>query len=55
MNNAGFKHIEKINELAYQNWKKIISINLDGAFLTTKACYNLCMQRKLVQLFILVQ
>jgi 3-hydroxybutyrate dehydrogenase len=36
--NAGVQHIAGIHELAYGDWKKVISVHLDGAFLTTRAC-----------------
>ncbi|KTD32855.1 3-hydroxybutyrate dehydrogenase [Legionella nautarum] len=38
VSNAGIQIIDPINELAYADWKKLLSIHLDGAFLTTKAC-----------------
>lgn len=38
VSNAGIQHIEAVDQLSYANWKKMIAIHLDGAFLTTKAC-----------------
>jgi 3-hydroxybutyrate dehydrogenase len=38
VSNAGIQIIDPITELAYADWKKLLSIHLDGAFLTTKAC-----------------
>ncbi|WP_028387737.1 3-hydroxybutyrate dehydrogenase [Legionella fairfieldensis] len=38
VSNAGIQIIEPIDKLAYADWKKLLSIHLDGAFLTTKAC-----------------
>ena len=38
VSNAGIQIIEAINTLSFDNWKKLLSIHLDGAFLTTKAC-----------------
>lgn len=38
VSNAGIQIIDPIEKLAYADWKKLISIHLDGAFLTTKAC-----------------
>ncbi|KTD31299.1 MULTISPECIES: 3-hydroxybutyrate dehydrogenase [Legionella] len=38
VSNAGIQIIDPIDQLAYADWKKLIAIHLDGAFLTTKAC-----------------
>ncbi|MCF6765499.1 3-hydroxybutyrate dehydrogenase [Thiotrichales bacterium 19S3-7] len=38
ISNAGIQHIAAIDQLDYQKWKLMLSIHLDGAFLTTKAC-----------------
>ncbi|ARG98043.1 3-hydroxybutyrate dehydrogenase [Legionella micdadei] len=38
VSNAGIQIIDPVDKLAYADWKKLISIHLDGAFLTTKAC-----------------
>lgn len=38
VSNAGIQIINAIDELAYSDWKKLLSIHLDGAFLTTRAC-----------------
>lgn len=38
VSNAGIQHIDAIDQLSYENWRKIIAIHLDGAFLTTRAC-----------------
>ena len=37
VSNAGIQIISPVDELAYSDWKKLLSIHLDGAFLTTKA------------------
>lgn len=37
VSNAGVQIINPINELLFSDWKKMLSIHLDGAFLTTKA------------------
>ncbi|MBI2786006.1 MAG: 3-hydroxybutyrate dehydrogenase [Legionella longbeachae] len=37
VSNAGIQIIAPIDELAYADWKKLLSIHLDGAFLTTRA------------------
>ena len=38
VSNAGIQHIAPIDQLAYADWKKLLAIHLDGAFLTTRAC-----------------
>ncbi|OAV00778.1 MULTISPECIES: 3-hydroxybutyrate dehydrogenase [Moraxella] len=37
ISNAGIQIISPIDKLNFQDWKKMLSIHLDGAFLTTKA------------------
>lgn len=38
VSNAGIQHIESIDKLLFSDWKKMLGIHLDGAFLTTRAC-----------------
>lgn len=38
VSNAGVQYISSIDQLSFTNWRKIIAIHLDGAFLTTRAC-----------------
>ncbi|GJI98410.1 3-hydroxybutyrate dehydrogenase [Duganella vulcania] len=38
VSNAGIQIIHPVEEFPYEDWKKLLSIHLDGAFLTTKAC-----------------
>ncbi len=38
ISNAGIQIISPIVDLSYDNWKKLLAIHLDGAFLTTRAC-----------------
>ncbi len=38
VSNAGMQHIDPVDKLAFKDWKKVLAIHLDGAFLTTKAC-----------------
>ena len=38
VSNAGIQHIAPIDELELADWKKVLAVHLDGAFLTTKAC-----------------
>ncbi|MHB1204043.1 MAG: 3-hydroxybutyrate dehydrogenase [Rhodospirillaceae bacterium] len=37
VSNAGIQHIAAIDELEFSQWKKLMSVHLDGAFLTTRA------------------
>jgi 3-hydroxybutyrate dehydrogenase len=38
VSNAGIQIVHPIEDFPYADWKKIMAIHLDGAFLTTKAC-----------------
>ena len=38
VSNAGVQIVHPIEEFPFSEWKKLLSIHLDGAFLTTKAC-----------------
>lgn len=38
VSNAGIQHIDPVDKLAFADWKKLLAIHLDGAFLTTRAC-----------------
>lgn len=38
ISNAGIQHISSIVDLDFADWKKLLAIHLDGAFLTTRAC-----------------
>jgi 3-hydroxybutyrate dehydrogenase len=38
VSNAGIQIVKPIVEFPFADWKKLLSIHLDGAFLTTKAC-----------------
>jgi 3-hydroxybutyrate dehydrogenase len=38
VNNAGIQHIAPVAELALADWRRLLAIHLDGAFLTTRAC-----------------
>ena len=38
VSNAGIQHIAPVVELALDQWRKLLAIHLDGAFLTTRAC-----------------
>ena len=38
VSNAGIQIVHPIEEFPFADWKKIMAIHVDGAFLTTKAC-----------------
>jgi 3-hydroxybutyrate dehydrogenase len=38
VSNAGIQIVHRIEDFPFEDWKKMLSIHLDGAFLTTKAC-----------------
>ncbi len=38
VSNAGVQIVHPTEEFPYSEWKKMLAIHLDGAFLTTKAC-----------------
>src|SRR5215469_3825606 len=38
VSNAGIQIVKPIEEFPFAEWKKMLAIHLDGAFLTTKAC-----------------
>ena len=37
VSNAGIQHIDPIESLSLDNWRRLLAIHLDGAFLTTRA------------------
>lgn len=38
VSNAGIQHIDAIDRLKFSDWKKLLAVHLDGAFLMTRAC-----------------
>ncbi|HLX31102.1 MAG TPA: 3-hydroxybutyrate dehydrogenase [Casimicrobiaceae bacterium] len=38
VSNAGIQIVHPLEEFSYAEWKKLMAIHLDGAFLTTRAC-----------------
>jgi 3-hydroxybutyrate dehydrogenase len=38
VSNAGIQIVAPIEEFKFDDWKKLLAIHLDGAFLTTRAC-----------------
>ncbi len=37
LSNAGIQHIDPIISLDYSDWRKVVAVHLDGAFLTSRA------------------
>lgn len=46
ISNAGIQHIDSIATLSLVNWRKMLAIHLDGAFLTTRAALRIMYQQK---------
>jgi 3-hydroxybutyrate dehydrogenase len=38
VSNAGIQIVHPVEEFSYAEWKRMLAIHLDGAFLTTRAC-----------------
>ncbi len=38
VSNAGIQIVHPLDEFSYADWRKMLAIHLDGAFLTTRAC-----------------
>lgn len=38
VSNAGVQIVNPVEDFAFEDWKKMLAIHLDGAFLTTRAC-----------------
>jgi 3-hydroxybutyrate dehydrogenase len=46
VSNAGIQYISPVDTLPFAEWKKLLAIHLDGAFLTTQACLQDMYKRK---------
>ena len=46
VSNAGIQIVHKIEDFPFADWKKLLSIHLDGAFLTSKACIPHMVEKK---------
>ena len=42
VSNAGIQIVKPIVDFPFADWKRLLAIHLDGAFLTTKACLSTC-------------
>ena len=45
VSNAGYQHIEALDTLSFSNWKKMLAVHLDGAFLTTRSALQVMYQQ----------
>ena len=41
VSNAGIQIVDPLDQFAFEDWKKLLAIHLDGAFLTTRAALRL--------------
>ena len=46
VSNAGIQIVYPVEQFPFADWKKMLAIHLDGAFLTTKACVKYMYPRK---------
>lgn len=46
INNAGFQIISPIDEIGYDRWKSLISVQVDGSFLMSKECMKIMKKQK---------
>lgn len=44
VSNAGQQHIAPLIELNFSDWRRILAVHLDGAFLTTRACMRVMVE-----------
>src|SRR6201981_2888417 len=40
VSNAGIQIVKPVVDFSFADWKRLLAVHLDGAFLTTKACLN---------------
>src|SRR5262249_56985864 len=41
VSNAGVQHIDPLSDLALSDWRRLLAIHLDGAFLTSRAALRI--------------
>ncbi|KPN20859.1 3-hydroxybutyrate dehydrogenase [Xanthomonas sp. Mitacek01] len=46
VSNAGIQIVNKVTDFSFADWKKMLAIHLDGAFLTTRECLRDMERRK---------
>lgn len=54
VSNAGIQIINKLTEFKFEDWKKMLAIHLDGAFLTARECMKDMEKRKAAGAIILM-
>lgn len=37
VSNAGVQHLDRLDEVSFEDWKRVLAVHLDGGFLTTRA------------------
>jgi 3-hydroxybutyrate dehydrogenase len=45
VSNAGIQIVNPLEKFSYAEWKKLMAIHVDGAFLTTRACHRYMYER----------
>jgi 3-hydroxybutyrate dehydrogenase len=40
ISNAGIQIVHPFEDFSFEEWQRVLAVNLDGAFLTTRACYR---------------
>lgn len=46
VSNAGIQTVSPVDQFSFSDWKRMLSIHLDGAFLTTRACLQHMYQQR---------
>ena len=46
VSNAGIQIVKPVVDFSFDEWKRLLAVHLDGAFLTTRACLRHMYQRK---------
>lgn len=46
VSNAGIQHLDTIDAVSFENWRKVLAVHLDGGFLTTRASLRHMYARK---------
>lgn len=46
ISNAGIQHIEPVDQLSLKDWRTMLAVHLDGAFLTTRAALKIMYEKK---------
>eukprot|EP01136_Pigoraptor_vietnamica_P022765 Opistho-1_new@74234 len=44
--NAGVQHIERIERLSFEDWRRVLGVHLDGSFLLTRAAMRHMIEKK---------